>query len=289
MKSPAFDYHCPTSLAEALPLMREENVIVLAGGQSLVPMLNFRLLSPKALVDLNRVPQLGEMHVSASHISLGSMVRQRMLERDAALRSIAPIFEEAVKQIGHRQTRNRGTVGGSLCHLDPSAELPALCVLHDARLTLQSDKSKRELSIHDFIKGAMSTDLASGEILTRIEIDPWPKGHGYAFIEHARRLGDFALSSASCLLTLDRKGAVDRLALCVGGLGDKPVRLVKLEAATKGQFITQDIMDAADEEARSCQADGNLHASADFKRQIAATLAKRALRMAYERVKGGAP
>jgi carbon-monoxide dehydrogenase medium subunit len=287
MKSPAFDYHCPTSVAEAVQLLAQDNVTLLAGGQSLVPMMNFRLLAPAALIDINNIVELGEMTISDSKISFGAMVRQRCLERDEALKKIAPIFGEAVLQIGHRQTRNRGTIGGSLCHLDPSAELPALCVLHDARLTLAGQTAKREVSIHDFIKGAMANGLSAGEMLTHVEITPWPKKHGYAFIEHARRAGDFALSSASCLMTLDQSGAVDRIAICVGGLGDKPVRLRQTEAAAKGMKFSQEIMDAADHEARSCSADGSLHASADFKRQIAATLAKRALRLAYERASGG--
>ena len=287
MKSPAFEYHCPTSVAEAVQLLAQDNITLLAGGQSLVPMMNFRLLAPAALIDLNKIAELGEMTLSTGTLSFGAMVRQRMLERDPALKAVAPIFAEAVQQVGHRQTRNRGTIGGSLCHLDPSAELPALCMLHDARLTLVKDKARREVSIHDFIKGAMSNDLSSGEMLTRIDITPWPKGHGYAFLEHARRAGDFAMSSASCLVTLDRKGMIERLAICVGGLGDKPVRLHKTEAAAKGQGLTQDMLDAAGDEARSCPADGNLHASAAFKRQIAATLTKRALKLAFERVSGG--
>ena len=288
MKSPAFEYHCPTTVAEAVQLLAQDNVAVLAGGQSLVPMMNFRLLSPAALIDLNRVAELGEMKVSANGLTFGAMVRQRVLERDSTLKAVAPIFAEAVQQVGHRQTRNRGTIGGSLCHLDPSAELPALCVLHDARLTVVGNKVQREVSIHDFIKGAMSNGLAAGEMLTKIDITPWPKGHGYAFIEHARRAGDFALSSASCLVTLDEKGAIDRLALCVGGLGDKPMRLRKTEMAAKGHRLTSDLLEAAAAEARSGSADGSLHASAAFKRQIAATLIKRAFTLAVERVSGGA-
>jgi carbon-monoxide dehydrogenase medium subunit len=283
MKSSAFEYHRPHSLADALHLLAADHVTPLAGGQSLVPMLNFRLLAPSALVDLNQIPELSVMTLGCELLSFGAMVRQRQLEKSAELAKLAPIFLEAVKQIGHRQTRNRGTFGGSLCHLDPSAELPALCLLQDARLTVQSRSATRQISIHDFIQGAMSNDLAQGEILTRIDIAPWPAGHGYAFLEHARRAGDFALSSAGCLLTLDRQGAVERLALCIGGLGDKPLRLRQSEAALQGKILTEEGMAAAAEEARACPADGSLHASAAFKQQIAATLTLRALRLALQR------
>ena len=287
MKSPAFEYHCPLSLSDALHLVATENVTLLAGGQSLVPMLNFRLLAPAALIDLNRVPELAEMRLGSDRLSFGAMVRQRQLEKSAELAALAPIFAEAVKQIGHRQTRNRGTFGGSLCHLDPSAELPSLSVLHDAIVTAQSRAGERQISIHDFIQGAMSNGLETGEILTRIEMAPWPAGHGYAFIEHARRAGDFALSSAGCLLTLDGAGAIDRIAICVGGLGDKPLRLRKSEDAFKGKVLSEELILAAGEEARACPADGSLHASAEFKQQIAATLTGRALRLALHRAKGG--
>jgi carbon-monoxide dehydrogenase medium subunit len=251
-------------------------------------MLNFRLLAPSALIDLNRIPELADMKLSPSRLSFGAMVRQRQLEKSVELTKLAPIFGEAVKQIGHRQTRNRGTFGGSLCHLDPSAELPSLSVLHDAVLTAQSRAGERHISIHDFIQGAMSNGLEVGEILTRIDMTPWPAGHGYAFIEHARRAGDFALSSASCLLMLDSAGAVDRIAICIGGLGDKPLRLRQSENALKGKVLDEALIHAAGEEARACPADGSLHASAEFKQQIAATLTCRALRLALQRAKGGA-
>lgn len=277
MKAPPFDYHRPQSLLEALELLRGPNVRVLAGGQSLVPMLNFRLLAPTALVDINGLEELRGISIRDGRLSFGAMARQREIERHAGLAEIAPIFAQAVREIGHRQTRNRGTIGGSLCHLDPSAELPMLCMLHDASLTIQSAGGTRQVAVRDFIQGAMSPGLEAGEMLTRIEMDAWPQRHAFAFLEHARRSGDYAMSSAACLLTFDAKGAIDRAAICVGGLGDRPARLPKAEKSLLGTRPDEQLFAQAAEETADLPAEGSIHASAAFKRQIASTLVRRAL------------
>lgn len=277
MKAPPFDYHRPQSLLEALELLRGPNVRVLAGGQSLVPMLNFRLLAPTALVDINGLEELRGISIRDGRLSFGAMARQREIERHGGLAEIAPIFAQAVREIGHRQTRNRGTIGGSLCHLDPSAELPMLCMLHDATLTIQSAGGTRQVAVRDFIQGAMSPGLEAGEMLTRIEIDTWRQGHAFAFLEHARRAGDYAMSSAACLLTFDAKGAIDRAAICVGGLGDRPARLPKAEKSLLGTRPDEQLFAQAAEETADLPAEGSIHASAAFKRQIASTLVRRAL------------
>ena len=277
MKAPHFEYHRPQTLSEALDLMSGMDVRVLAGGQSLVPMLNFRLLAPAALVDINGLTELRGISCSDGGLSFGAMVRQRDIERDSTLAGFAPIFAEAVREIGHRQTRNRGTIGGSLCHLDPSAELPMLCVLHDASLTIQSTSGSRRVQASDFIQGAMSPGLEAGEILTRIEMNAWPQGHGHAFLEHARRSGDFAISSAACLMTFDPQGVVTRASICVGGLGERPVRLSAAEKMLTGQKPCLPLFAQLAEEISGLPADGSIHASAPFKRQIARTLVQRAL------------
>lgn len=277
MKAPPFDFHRPQSLLEALELLRGPNVRVLAGGQSLVPMLNFRLLAPTALVDLNGLEELRGISIENGRLSFGAMARQREIERHTGLAEIAPIFAQAVREIGHRQTRNRGTIGGSLCHLDPSAELPMLCMLHDATLTIQSAGGTRQVAVRDFIQGAMSPGLEAGEMLTRIEMDAWPQRHAFAFLEHARRSGDYAMSSAACLLTFDANGAIDRAAICVGGLGDRPARLPKAEQSLLGTRPDEQLFAQAAEETADLPAEGSIHASAAFKRQIASTLVRRAL------------
>ena len=283
MKAPHFDYHRPQNLSEALKLLRGNDVRVLAGGQSLVPMLNFRLLAPTALVDINGLEELRGISSSDGRLTFGAMARQRDIERHEGLAAIAPVFGETVREIGHRQTRNRGTIGGSLCHLDPSAELPMLCVLHDAWLTVQSTEGARRVHVCDFIQGAMSPGLETGEILTRIEMEAWPQGHGYAFLEHARRAGDFAMSSAACLLTFDAQGVVTRASVCVGGLGDRPVRLDVAESLLTGKTPGLPLFAQVADEISGLPADGSIHASASFKRQIARTLLQRALIRASER------
>lgn len=283
MKSPAFEYHRPETLSDALDLLRDGDSRVLAGGQSLVPMLNFRLLAPGRLVDINSIAEMRVLEVTSNRIRIGAMVRQRELERSEQLAQVAPIVREAVRQIGHVQTRNRGTIGGSLCHLDPSAELPLIALLHDAVLLIESPRGKRKLAASAFIMGAMNSALEAGEILTEVEFDAWPVGHGYNFCEHSRRAGDFALASVGVLLTADKSARIDRIAICVGGLADRPVRLVEAERDLVGKALDEETASRAASCVSSLAADGSIHASAAYKRRIAETLVRRCLASAWAR------
>lgn len=284
MKAPPFEYHQPKTLGDALHLLKEGDARILAGGQSLVPMLNFRLLAPGRLVDINRIEEMRMFSVAGGVIRIGAMIRQRELERSAELARVAPILQEAVRQIGHVQTRNRGTIGGSLCHLDPSAELPALALLHDAILVIASSEGSRKAPASAFIQGAMNPGLEPGEILTGIEFQAWPSGHGYGFLEYARRAGDFALGSVGVLVTADQGGRIERVAICVGGLGDRPVRLVEAERDLVGKAFDQDAATRAASSVSSLPVDGSVHASASYKRRIVETLVRRCLTSAWARV-----
>jgi aerobic carbon-monoxide dehydrogenase medium subunit len=283
MKAPPFDYCRPETLREAHQLLKEDGARILAGGQSLVPMLNFRLFAPTKLVDINRIAELKRLFISEDEIRIGAMVRQRVLEQSDALAKLCPIFCEAISQIGHIQTRNRGTIGGSLCHLDPSAELSALVLLHDAVLTITSEEGVRKMAADQFIQGAMSAALSPGEVLTEIEWKPWPAGHGYCFVEHARRVGDFALASAGVLVTVDRKRQIERIAICVGGLSDRPTRLLTAERELMGQVLDASSVMNVDSQVSLLPAEGSVHASTLYKRRIAQTLVKRALDIAIAR------
>lgn len=283
MKAPPFEYHRPQTLRDALLLLQDGDARVLAGGQSLVPMLNFRLLAPGRLVDINSIKEMRMFAVSGDTIHIGAMVRQRELERSEELAHVAPILREAVRQIGHVQTRNRGTIGGSLCHLDPSAELPALALLHDAILVIASAEAPRKMPASAFIQGAMNPGLEAGEILTGIELKAWPSGHGYGFMEHARRAGDFALGSVGVLVTADQEGHIDRVAICVGGLADCPMRLAEAERDLIGKALDVEAATHAASFVTSLPADGSLHASAAYKRRIVETLVKRCLTTAWAR------
>ena len=289
MKPPPFQYHRPKTLEETLALLKRlDNCCLLAGGQSLVPMLNFRLLYPNDLIDLNGLAQLAGISITDGQIRFGAMTCQRFIELHDSLAGVAPIFREAVKQIGHRQTRNRGTIGGSLCQLDPAGELPALAILHDATMHIASAFGTREVLAYDFIEGAMSPGLRPGEILTDITIPLWPAGHGYAFLEHAKRAGDFALASAGCLVTCGEDGRMSKVAICVGGLGDRPIRLEDAQEHLQGVEPSEAHFAKAAAYCAGIEADGNHHASADYKRAVATALVKRAVTLAISRCKMGA-
>jgi aerobic carbon-monoxide dehydrogenase medium subunit len=285
MKPPPFDYHAPATLEEACALLATlENAKVLAGGQSLVPMLNLRFLYPDHVIDVNGIPQLGEIVVHRDRVTIGAMVRQRKLETDPEIARNAPIFTEALPLIGHRQTRNRGTIGGSLCHLDPSAELPLLALVHDATIhTVASGGRERAIPIDQFIGGFMSPAIEPDELVVTIDVPYWPAGHGYAFIEHARRHGDFALAAVTALMTLDGNGRVTRVALGVGGIGPVAVRLTPAETLLTGSVAEPAVVERA---ARCCdelEALTDVHGHAAYRRSVAAALVRRAIASAYAR------
>jgi carbon-monoxide dehydrogenase medium subunit len=284
VKPAPFAYHDPTTVAEAADLLgRLDNARPLAGGQSLVPMMNFRFVTPDHLVDLNGVAELA--HISAGDaLSFGAMTRQRDVEFSADVARLCPVVREALLNVGHRQTRNRGTLGGSLCHLDPAAEMPALMMLHDATLSAAGPAGRsRTMPMSDFALGYMTSALAPDELLTRIDVPLWPAGHGYAWREFARRHGDFALASAGALLTLDDNGSIDRIAVVIAGLGPTPVRLGDFETGARGARLNDDLIAGAASAAKSIEAMDDIHGSAAYRQHLAGVLVARALRAAAER------
>jgi aerobic carbon-monoxide dehydrogenase medium subunit len=283
MKSASFDYHRPQNINDALTLLQMPDYRIIAGGQSLVPMMNFRLVAVRGLVDLNDISELSAIQIDKNIITFGAMVRQRQIERHEDVIKNAPIFGEAIREIGHRQTRNRGTIGGSLCQLDPSAELPLLCLLHDGIITVQSLKRTHNIKVADFIRGAMDPQLDEGDIVTHIRIKTWPRYHGYAFMEYARRAGDFAIGSAGCLLTLTPHQTIDEIAVCIGGLSDVPQRLHHSETLIKGQKINETIIDNIARSIDDLGGHPTVQASVAFKKQITKTLLKRVIIRAYDR------
>lgn len=285
MKPPPFEYHAPASLDEACSLLAtHDGAKVLAGGQSLVPMLNLRLLYPDHVIDINGIPKLSEIVVHPDRVAIGAMVRQRRLETDPEIALAAPIFTEALPLIGHRQTRNRGTIGGSLCHLDPAAELPLVALVHEATIhTVSSGGRERTIPIAHFIGGFMSPTIEPDELVVSIDVPRWPAGHGYAFIEHARRHGDFALAAVACLIALDGNGRIARVALGVGGIGPVAVRLAAAETLLSGSAADPAIVERA---ARCCDeldALTDVHGHAAYRRSLAAALVHRAIASAYAR------
>ena len=250
MKPPPFRYHDPTSLEEALDLVATlDNAKLLAGGQSLMPMLNLRLAFPDDVVDLNRIESLAHVSESGNGISIGAMTRQRALERSALIGRACPLLHEALAQVGHRQTRSRGTIGGSLCHLDPSAELPVAAAALGATIHVSRRGGSRSLPMSEFPAFYMTPAIEPDEIVTAIDFEPWPAGHGYAFVEFARRLGDFAVTGVAVLLDIDGDGIIRRASIALGGVGEGPIRCPDAEAAISGAEANDDRFDEA---ARIC-------------------------------------
>jgi carbon-monoxide dehydrogenase medium subunit len=288
MKPPPFRYYDPATVDEALGLLgRLDNAKLLAGGQSLMPMLNLRFVYPSHLIDLNKVSALSYLRDEGESLAIGAMTRQRDVEFSPSVQARFPLLREAILQVGHRQTRNRGTVGGSLCHLDPAAELPSVAAAYDAVIEVAGPKGRREVAFADFPAGFMTPAIAPDEIVTGVKFPAWPSRHGHAFVEFARRHGDFAMASAAVLLTRDSRGRIDRLSLTISGLTTAPRRMREVEKAALGQVPTEEVLRAASEECRKIEAVDDLHAPARYRQQLAAVLARRALDSALARAEAG--
>ncbi|MFO1061585.1 MAG: FAD binding domain-containing protein [Dongiaceae bacterium] len=278
MKPPPFDYHAPRTLEEALGLLAAlGNAKLLAGGQSLMPMLNMRFVQPDHVVDLNRVAGLAGIAVEGGALVVGAMARQRDIELSPDVRQAVPLLGDALAHVGHIQTRNRGTLGGSLCHLDPAAELPAVAMAQDAVIEVAGPRGRRSLAMADFPAFYMTPAIEPDEIVVAVRFPLWPAGHGHAFEEFARRHGDFALAAAGVLVARAADGTIARAAVVVAGLGAAPLRLAEAEALLTGARPEPERLSRVAALCLSLEANGDIHASADYRRHLAATLTARAL------------
>ena len=285
MKPPLFNYHDPRTVGEAVDLLvRLDNAKLLAGGQSLMPMLNMRFVLPDHVIDLNRVEGLSFIREAGDVLEIGAMTRQRDLEFSGLVRARCPLMTEAIALVGHRQTRNRGTLGGSLCHLDPSAELVAVAAALDAVVTVAGPKGQREIAFADFPVAFMTPAIEPNELVTAVRFPLWPKGHGYAFAEFARRHGDFAIVSAATLLSEDGAGKIKRAAVVIGGMGTVPIRATELEQALVGQVPDDKLLREACESCRKFEAIDDVHAPASYRQHLAAVMSRRALEQARARL-----
>jgi len=293
MKPAPFDYYAPGALDEALALLERlgAGAQILAGGQSLVPLLNMRLARPQALVDLNRVPGLADIRREASELVLGAMVRHLQLERDPLVRAHVPLLAEAAGHIAHVQIRTRGTLGGSLATAAPAAELPAAVTALEARLVVRSASSvTRTLRPAEFFAGPLQTTLAASEVLVEVRVPIPEPGTGWAFVEFTRRRGDFALAGAAALARLDGRGHIAgaRLALC--GVGDVPLRLRDVERILDGAAPSESALERIEVEVRAAvAARTDLQLSAESRREVAGVMARRAIARALERAREARP
>jgi len=291
MKPPPFEYYAPTTVEEALALLAEHGYDAkpLAGGQSLIPMMNFRLAQPSVLVDLNNIPKLSYIHRDENGgLLIGAMARHNMVQHDPLIAERAPLVHDAMPKIGTPQIRNRGTFGGSLSHADPSAELVAVSVALNGRFRLRSQKGERWVPANEFFVGLFTSVLEPEELLIEINLPPLSERSGWSLMEVARRHNDFALIGVAAVVSLDKNGSCEEAKLVFLSAGDGPVEAHQAAELLKGQKLTAKAIQAAAEKAASADIDpgSDIHATAEFRRHLANVLTRRALNDAFERAKG---
>ena len=288
MKPAKFDYHAPASVEEALALLQRYggDAKVLAGGQSLMPLLNFRLSRPAALVDLNRIASLAYVSEHDGQVRLGAMTRQRTIEFSPVVARRLPLLREATRWVGHLPIRTRGTIGGSLAHADPSAEYPAVLTALEGEVVARGPRGERVVKAADLFQTYLTTSLAPEEILVEVRLGAMPTGAGYALEEFARRHGDFAIVGIAALIVREGRRCT-RARLATAGTGPVPVRLRAAEEILERDGLDDAAIDAAARRASELVSpDSDLHASADYRRHLTGVLTGRALRRALGVARG---
>jgi carbon-monoxide dehydrogenase medium subunit len=292
MKPAPFEYYAPTTVEEALAHLAQHgyDAKVLAGGQSLVPTMNFRLAQPSVLVDLNRIPELFYIKpADDGGVRVGAMTRESQVEHDPLIAERAPLVFEAMPHIAHPQIRNRGTFGGCIAHADPAAELPAVSVAMSARFRIRNQAGERWVPADEFFIGFFTTVMQPDDLLVEIALPPLPPRSGYSFQEIARRHGDYALVGAAAMVVLDHNNQCQQARLVFLSVGEGPVGAVQAAETLQGQVPTSEAIEAAAEAAASADVDpgSDIHASADYRRHLVKVLARRSLTQAFERAMGG--
>ena len=293
MKASAFTYHDPKTLDALFGLMSTlENCRLLAGGQSLMPMLNMRYAFPDHVIDINRIEGLDDIRLTDQGLYIGAMARQARLKDHPLVLKHAPVLAQALHWVGHVQTRNRGTIGGSLCHLDPAAEQPCIAALYDAVMHVGGARGTRQIAFKDWVVSYMTPALESDEMLLGLTLQPFggtqngqKQGHG--FQEFARRHGDYAIVAAATLLSLDAHHVITQAAISLAGVDVKPCRLQAAEQALIGQKAEPAVFEQIAQHARGLEMMEDAHISAAYRQRLAVTLIKRALTEAGTRAMGG--
>ncbi len=290
MKPAPFMYAAPSTLDEAIALLVAygETAKLLAGGQSLVPMMNFRLARPEYVIDLNRVAGLDAIAEQDGILVVGAMTRQRSLERSDLIPQRYPLLQEAIQLIGHTAIRNRGTVGGSIAHADPAAELPAVLLAYGGSVTVQGPHGTREIPATELFLTYFTTTLTPEEILTEVRFPQWPQGTGWCFLEESRRHGDFAMVGVAVLLTLDTARRCTRVAVALTGVGGVPHQVTQAADILVGHIPDEArIAEVARAASTGVEPESDIHASAAFRRHLSGVLSRRALHKAVERARAG--
>jgi CO/xanthine dehydrogenase FAD-binding subunit len=288
MKPAPFEYFAPETLAEALDLLRQRpgDARVLAGGQSLVPLLNFRVVKPAALVDINGLGQLAYIHQADGNIAIGAGTRQRQVLASDEVSELCPLLSEAAGYIGHPAIRNRGTVGGSIAHADPAAELPVVAAALDAEMVVSSSRGERSIKPDEFFVTFLTTGIEPDEILVEVRFPSLGPRTGWSFQEVSRRHGDFALVAVAAAVTLDERDQFQSVRVALGGVGGTPVRARAVEQAITGAEPTEAALaEAAQLVKGEIEPATDIHASAEYRSHVAAVLVRRALQTAAERAR----
>jgi len=282
MKLPPFEYACPTSVSEAVALLasRDGEAKPLAGGQSLVPMLAFRVASPSLLVDLRKLAELRQIRITQDGVALGAMVRWREILDDARLITAHPLLVAAIEHVAHYQIRNRGTVGGSMAHADPAAEMPGVAVTCEAQIAVTGKAGMRLIAAGEFFEGPLMTALKPDEIITEIRLPRWPAKRRFGFEEFSRRRGDFAMAAAAVFYD-EQSGTAANAHVGVIGVADRPLRLARVEALINGQKINDAVIAKAEAAAAAAvdPAD-DIHASGAYRKALVGVMVERALKRA---------
>jgi CO/xanthine dehydrogenase FAD-binding subunit len=289
MKPPRFQYCAPRILDEALELLGQcgPDVKVLAGGQSLIPLLNMRLAAPQYIVDINHIAELDHITAKDDYLAIGAVARQSQVERSAMIQQRHPFIVETVRHIGHMQIRNRGTIAGSIAHADPAAELPALLTCLDGEVVVRSVSSRRIIKAEELFVGYLTTVLEPQELLTEVRF-PWLPPHaGWAFMEFARRSGDYALAGAAAVLTSTPAGRCSSVRISFLGISATPIRAHAVERLLIGTTLDDEVLNAAMEMAVQTVSDemNDIHATPAYRRSLTGELTKRVLKTAWERCK----
>ena len=280
MKAHRFDYVRPTRLEHAIEILAEhgDQAKVIAGGQSLVPMLAFRLAAPRFLVDIGRLPDLNRITIGDGGIRIGALVRWRDIECSAELKVAHPLLVEAIRHVAHYQIRNRGTVGGSLAHADPAAELPGIALTCGAEILVVGQRGQRTISADEFFIGPLSTSLRQDELIVELRLPPWRAGRRWAFEEFSRRRGDFALAGVALFYDLQQNGDAENVQIGAIGIADTPVRLAAAESVVQGKTITEAIArEAGAAASESVHPADDIHAPGEYRRALIGVLTERAL------------
>jgi carbon-monoxide dehydrogenase medium subunit len=286
MKPPPFEYHAAWSIEEALTLLCEhgDEAKVLAGGQSLVPLLALRLARPEALVDINGIAELRTID-RTDGLRLGALVRHRQVERDEDIAAGNPLVAAAARFIGHAAIRNRGTVGGSMSHADPAAELPAVLVALDGEIEAATTGGSRTIPASEFFKGFLTTVLEPDEMVTAVRFPAWPERTGWSFREFSRRSGDFAVAGAAVALSVGEQGLIEDVRIALSGMSATPIRASVAEANLAGRQPSEEAwVDAGSDAVAGLEPPSDLHGSSAYRKHLASGLVEAALAQAHQRV-----